>query len=802
MALKYYILFIIALSYTSVNWTQKPGGKGEISGSVIDASSKVSMSYVTSTLYKIQDSSMVTGAITNSEGEFKLKDVPFGNYYLKLSFIGYKPKFISDISLNKEQPSRDFNNISLSSDDEILESVEIVGEKPMVVYEIDKKVVNVEDMVTVASGTALDVLQNVPSITVDIDGNVSLRGSTGFTLFIDNKPVNMDVNDALQMIPASNIKDIEIITNPSAMYNAEGTSGIINIILKKNKLEGISTLINLNGGNFDNYSGDFLTSINKDKIKFNIGGNVRLTNRYRDIVQERRTELAEQTSIVQSEGLHRFQRNNISLNTALEWTPNRKNSFSISLMGNNRQFNAFSDYDFKEFLGDSLTAAYNNVESTVRDFYGVTTSGSYEHLFKGDKEHRLVLMGMYNLNDGNEDALVEFYNMDNVLQGAFRGTEVGPMNLFRFNVDYELPLKNKKKFKTGLQADLGNNKDDQNNYVYNTALEEFERMDLFSSNVSYLQNVYAGYAILNGKLKEKLGYQFGLRTEYIDRNIFIETGTEELNLQKLDWFPSAHFSYQMDDNNQFMMSGSRRINRPRTWFLEPFITWEDPYTVRQGNPDLLQEYIQSYEIGYIRNLKKGSFSTEIYYRNTSNIIQRIQEVYDTNVIVKRPINAGSSNAMGSEIAYRKTLKKWWSLDAGINLFWYQFRGGVSDLVLNQDIFTYNTRVANTFTIKDDWKIQLVGRYTSLELNAQGRTNEYYTVDLAIKKDFWDRKLSTTLQVNNILNTEVKESFIETSSLYSYRLETPMWPVFTISASLRLNNYNQQDKIKVVEGADF
>ena len=789
---------------------QRPGGggnassekSGELSGRILDFESKTPMSYVTISIFNERDSSLLTGGITNDAGEFIIKNIPLGKLYVKISFIGYEPKFIQSLKLSPDNNTKDFGDIILNADKEVLESVEVTADKPLVTYEIDKKVVNVENMTTVASGTAIDVLQNIPSITVDMDGNVSLRGSSGFTLLIDGRPANMEATDALQMIPATNIKDIEIITNPSAKYNAEGNAGIINIILKKDKLEGVSTLINANAGNYDNYGGDILISVNKEKVKFNIGGDYKNMNRFRDIEQIRETTINEDKSRIEGEGLHRFFRTNYGVNAALEYNPNRKNSFSFGVNGNQRQYNAASNYYFTEYLNDSLTSNFENRESTLRQFFGFAVNGGYMHYFQGNKEHKLSFSGNYNYRNGEEIADAKYYNGSEEFVGGNKSTELGPSITTRLNLDYELPFKNKQKFLTGLQADLGNSADDQDSYQYEDSIGDYVSLPLYSTDVSYQQDVYAAYGIFNGKWKEKLGYQFGLRGEFTNRHIAITTGTLETTVQRMDWFPSAHFSYNLDDKNQLMANASRRIQRPRSWALEPFIAWEDPYTVRQGNVNLLPEYIQSFELGYIRSLTKGSFSTEFYFRNTNNIEQRIQEVYAPNVIIKRPVNAGTSQALGTEISYRKTFKKWWSFDFGTNLFYYKISGEISGEPLDQESFTYNVRLGNNFNLKNDFKIQLVGKYESERVNAQGRSSASYEVDVALKKDFWEHKLSTSLQVRNILNSEINEDYVQTSTLYSYKKALPKWPIVAVSISLKLNNYKQQDKLENSEGSEF
>ncbi len=802
--MKVFILILSLITSISIV-SQGAGGKSGVatfSGKVIDESTKKAMEYVTVALFSTKDSSLVTGAITDGVGEFKLTGIALGKYYARFSFIGYKNKIINEIEFSPSKREIDLNKVVLAPDQELLEDVTVVADKPAVVYEIDKKVVNVENMTTVASATAIEVLENIPSISVDIDGNISLRGSTGFTLLIDNKPSPMQASEALQLIPASNIKDIEIITNPSAKYNAEGTSGIINVLLKKNKLEGISTLVNLNGGNFNNYAGDFLVSINKKKVKFNVGANFRNANRFRDIIQERQIVFNEGTSEVNSEGLHRFFRTNYGLNTALEWTPNRKSSFSFGLVANQRQYNAAANYNFEEFTNDVLINEYTNKERTLRQFYGGTLSGGYQYLIGGDKSHRLNINAMFNYNDGNEDALTESFDANEVLQEGNNSTEVGPSQLFRVEVDYVKPLKNKAKFKVGARADFANNSDEQNSFEYDSTVNEFVRLPLFSSNVSYLQNIYAGYAIYSGFLKEKLGYQLGIRSEYTDRDISIETGNINTLIQRLDFFPSAHFSYQLSKKNQLKASVSRRIQRPRSWYLEPFVFWEDPYTTRQGNPDLLPEYIQSYELGWVSNLKKGSFSAELYHRNTVNTIERIQEPFDTNVILKRPINAGTSTSSGLELSYQKRVNKWWKVNFGGNLFFYTINGVINDIAFDREALTYKLRFANTFSLVNDWSVQLVSNYNSPRATAQGRTNGFYDLDFSVKNDFWQNKVTASFQFRNVLNSIRKETFIESQTLNTYRLAVPRWPVFTFALAFRLNNFQNKDKIKTVKGDSF
>jgi outer membrane receptor protein involved in Fe transport len=781
--------------------------KGHLIGKVVDEKSNSPILYVTVSLQNILDSSLVSGVITDEQGRFKIQNIILDkSYLLKFSFIGYKTYF-KRIDFSNEK-SIDLGDIFISPSVELLKGLEVMADKPMVTYEIDKKVVNVEQMNTVTSQTAVQVLANITSVTVDIDGNVSLRGSQGFTLLIDGRPSAMPNSEALQLIQASNIKDIEIITNPSAKYDAEGTAGIINIILKKNILQGVSTLINVNGGNsangsdYLNYGADFLTSINKEKLKFNIGGQWVDKNRFRDIEQIRKTEISGEEYRIESQGLHRYFGTNYGGNAAMEYQPNESNFLSVGLSANTRQWNAAANYTFDEFIEDSLVNSYQNRERTLRDFLFLSSSLAYQHLFNKDKEHYISLTSTYNLYDGKEDAQAEFFNENESLEGGNRNTEVGPTNAVRLSVDYQLPLENKMKLQLGARADFGFSGDDQDSYRYDIFTQEYIRLDSFSTDVKYTQNVFAGYGIINGKLNEKLGYQIGFRAEYTDRYISLTNSSLNASINRLDWFPSAHFSYKVNSKNQFMANASRRINRPRSWHLEPFISWEDPYTVRQGNPNLLPEYIQSYEFGYIRELKKGSFSSEFYFRNIKNMRQRIQEVYDVNVIVKRPVNAGVSQSLGGEFTFSNKVVDWWSLDLGLNLFYYKVEGDALVSTINQESFTYRGRLSNSLILPSDFKIQFITNFIADVVTVQGMDKGYTTFDLAIKKDFRDGRASATFQFSNIFASERRETIIDTPLLYSYRLATPRWPFISLSLSVRLNNFNNLDKIKTEKGSEF
>lgn len=791
-----YFLFLFLLLGTTV-FSQRPGGKpgghrnrgnikGSISGRIIDMQTKKGMEYVTIALFKNND--LVTGASSDNRGEFIIENLEMGGYIVKSSFIGYDTH-IDSVKLTPKNPFIDLGNIKLSTVGGLLEEVEISADQPLVKYEIDKKVVDVSNMNTVASQSAVEVLENIPSINVDIDGNVSLRGSGSFTLLIDNKPSTLEISDALKMIPANSIQEIEIITNPSAKFDAEGVSGIINIILKKNRLDGVSALINANVGTYNNYGGDFLVNFNRKKLSITVGGNYRTGDRPRFITSSRETIIDTNLSEVNYNGESIRNWGGWGTNLELEWRPNRKSVLSIGGKYGARIMNSSSDLFFEEIYNGSLLNEYHNIESTERNFGNYSVNASYLYNVKGNKKHYINAKAMYNSFDGKELSVTEYFYED-ILRGGNKNTEVGPSNMARFNLDYVRPLKNGRKLESGLQAQIGISQDATETFAYDTTAEDYVMTTLFNTNVNYFRNIYAAYAMYAGKWK-KLGYQLGVREEYTDRIISSTNSSFANEIKRFDFFPSAHLSYQLDKKNQLMANVTKRIQRPRSWYFEPFITWQNAYSVRTGNSQLIPEYILSYETGWIRRLKKGNFSVELYHRDIKNKIERVRSVYQANIVLSKPENVGTELSTGMELSYSRPIAKWWKLDVSGNLYRYEVKGELEGQSFNQESFSYNARINNSFNLKNDWRMQLTGKYNSAIVTPQGTQSDNYSADFSLKKGFNENKIAASIQVRDVFSTSRTETFTESINLTAITLREPRTPTVVFSVSIKLNNYNRK-----------
>jgi outer membrane receptor protein involved in Fe transport len=788
------LLFISLISFLS--FAQRPNkGKvlktGEIFGTIVDSITDESLGYATVIAFNQPENEMVKGVVTGDNGNFSLSELPIGNYNLKISFIGYNTKIVEGIKLSADVSTYNTKNIVISP--LVLNTVEVIGDKPIVTYEIDKKIINVEDQINTDGQTAVEVLENFPSISVSADGTVSLRGSSSFTLLIDGIPTAMDASDALATIPASTIKEIEIITNPSAKFDAEGTSGVINIITKKNKLQGMSSLINLSAGRFENYNGDVAFNIKKNKFTFDLSGNINQRHHPRRDTIVRTTTFDSVTNILKSNGIESWKMNGWGAGGGIMWNPN--NSHVLSVKGNFRStlMSPYNDRFYQNYDNDSLLEEFYTDQHNSIDFINSTTSLYYQYNIKRNKDHNISFKAIANMTYVRQSDTTLSFTEDNTITAGNLYTEIGPSNSYRFNLDYKLPLKKGKKIEAGVQSQFGKSGDIGKNYTYNLTTEVYDFNKLFSSDVDYVRDVHAAYSMFSGKYK-KFGYQVGLRVENTYREITSTTSVDFTKINRLDWFPSAHFSYSFENKSQVLLSYSRRIERPRSYYFEPFITWEGPYNVRTGNPNLLPEYIGAFELSFIKPIKKkGFFSLEGYYKNSVNSIKRLTFVYEPGVLISQPYNIGSSNSFGTEASFNYRITDWWKINAGINGYLFNLSGNLNEIEYNVNSFNYSGRITNTFS-KNGWILQLVSRYRSGSVTAQGESKGSFTQDVSIKKSFNKKRFALTLQGRNILGTARNDSFSLTENVYITEIARPLSPQISLTLSIKLNNYKKvQDR---------
>lgn len=790
-----FILFLFSLtinafSQRNLRQANRPLDAGEISGRVLDFNYQEPIEYVNIILFNAGDSTQVTGTITNPEGIFRLTNVKPGHYYLKLLFIGYDVKVIDDIKITKRMPSTRIGKILLQQSAIAMQDVEVSAEREPISYQIDKKVINVARHYTATTGTAVDVLENVPSVSVDIEGNVSLRGSGSFMVLIDGRPSVLEPNDALQQIPASSIENIEIITNPSAKYDPDGTAGILNIILKKNSLNGNNGIVNLKTGLEEKYGADFLLNFRNEKIHTSIGANY--DNRFYPGTGRSRNETTQDglNSYIHSDGSYTRGRKGYGIRGTLDYhiSPRDVLGFVLSFGGRASERDANQDYD--EWADpDGIHYYYLSRSASERSGIRYRANMNFQHKF-AKKGHELTSEFTFSRRESEEEATNERYASFGELTSGRKSTEDGPGTWGRFKIDYVLPLNDKNKFEAGGQARLGRSNEDTGLSDFNPASGIYEYLPQYGHSIDYARDIHSLYSIYSGK-RDKLGYQFGLRGEYTYRTVELTGEDQVFTIDRWDYFPTFHTSYKITDKQQTMASYTRRIDRPRSWYLEPFETWMDAYNVRTGNPALKPEYIDSYEMGYQTFLGPNMFSVEAYYRVTQNKIERVRSVYADNITLHSTENVGKDYAFGTEFMLNLDLFKWWTLNTMANLYQYKVEGILLGQDFSQESFSWSTRFNNSFKITPTIRVQLNNIYNSERVSSQGSRAGYFATNLALRKEFFQRSFVVTLQINDIFKTAKYESISEGADFYNYRYFKREAPIVMLNLSYNINNYKPE-----------
>ncbi len=787
MNIRSIILMLITFSGLSAQRPDMPSGT--ITGQVIDANSSRSLEYANVMLYSSRDSSFISGATTNRDGHVHLSDLRPGMYYLKISFMGYENQSIGDIRLNRNQMQINLGEILLQQKILEAEEVNVLADKPLVEYQIDKKVVNVREEYSSLSGTAIDILENVPSINVDIEGNVQLRGSSSFTVLIDNRPTALDANDALQQIPATTIENIEIITNPSAKYDPEGISGIINIVTKKRRLEGISGLVNSNTGLDEKYGGNFLFSYRNGFGSISFGANYDFRSHPGISETLNRTTYDNSSLTVHSEGTSLFNRRRMGLNGEIQFFLSPEDNLGISFRSGNYRMKRGSDLNYEEYTDQFVNPSfYTSASETERGGAMLVISSDYAHRFGTENEFSVRLN--YFRREGGEESSNKLTSPDQTVTSGQLSTEDGPSNRIQLQINHKQNLTTALKFEGGYDGRLGFSEDITSQSEWDTLTNQFILQPDYGHSIEYRRNIHALYSML-ARESEKFGYQFGIRGELTDRKINPADDNTGYSIERWDVFPSVHSSYKINEMIQLMASYSKRINRPRGWHLEPFITRTDAYNVRQGNPNLKPEYVNSFELGFQFPFRKNLLSVETYYRNTINVIERIKSVYAPNIMLHTSENVGSSNSQGLELMFNLREIKWWEINLTGNIYRYEVDANINEEQYHRISNNWNIRFNNTFRFGENTRVQFSSHYSSPSVTSQGTTEGRTSSNLGIRQEFLERRLSATLQINDIFGSSVRESTSTGSGFYSYNRSSRNAPTVILTLSYNFNNFRQQ-----------
>jgi outer membrane receptor protein involved in Fe transport len=766
------ILFILSVVFVVFPTLAQKGttGEGVISGRLLNKQNDLPIEYASVRLFRAKDSSIVGGVFTDVNGKFTFDAVAVGHYYLKCSFTGFLPRQIEDVQLSKSIMVANIGTIKMDNESAgTLKEIKVTGQLDVLKAGIDKKVYNVGEDLSVRGGSANDVLNNVPSVEVDQDGRVMLRGDGAVTVLIDGRPSSLSGGNGktlLDALPAGSIERIEVVTNPSAKYDPDGTSGIINIVLKKNKLRGFNGMVALNAGSGDLKNGnvaDGTVSLSFRNSRFNVYGSysARTTdgyrNNYSDVEQtflDGTTRKIDQNRI----GTDLNEGQTFRLGTDLYLKP--RHVLGVSATGNVGQRNRTGTQ------WNQLTDGNNSpLALWKRDAIDPSQQANYDFNinYKFDlKEDRGNLIFDANQSLGNESIQGYYEQGDYSLDSSLLLSEPLRQRLFneeknnittaQLDFTYTFP-KWSARMETGVKAIIR----DQNVDTYSES--KFESIGVYAedtlANFSYAYNeqVYSAYAIA-GQQKGKWKYQLGVRAEQAYQIPNLISDSVKIVNDYLNIFPSGHIRYSLTEKSEFSLSYSRRINRAAAADLNPFTNYSDPLNLRRGNPYLQPEFIDSYDLGFMTEKPKVTLTSSVFYRYTTGVISRVKEFYADNTSAVTFLNIDASHSVGFEAVIIYKPYKWWRNNLSFNGNYIQYQDDNPNANWNVNGYMWNVKYAGTIEFwKKTASIQINATYNAPRVTVQGRAQRRGPVDISGEKTFKDGKIAIGFRITDVFNRQ-------------------------------------------------
>ena len=770
---KNYLFFTVLLISIAGQLNAQNAGKATIAGKVMEASTSTPLAYASIRVFNSSDSALVTGAVTNEKGLFSMT-TNFGRYYAIIDFIGFKPQYLPVFTLDKSKPSVDLGVVLLASSENALNEVVIQAEKSTMELTLDKRVFNVGKDLSNAGGSASDILGNIPSVSVDQDGNVKLRGSDNVRILVDGKPsgfVSFKGGAGLQQLQGSMIEKVEIITNPSARYEAEGMSGIINIILKKEKREGFNGSFEVVAGQPDNYGLAANVNYRHRKLNFFINYGIGWRDQpgrgslYQEVYSHDTTFILEQNSESHTKGWS----NNIK--GGLDFFFNPKNTLTASYLLRRTDFQRLNDITYNDFLfntGNPTTVTnrnQNEIEDEPNSEYALTWKKTFTrqgHELTADarfldywehSDQTFTQIGSYADGSANEQNTMVQKSLNDEYEKQYL-----------LQLDYVRPVGKDGKVEMGMRSSF---RDMINDYGVTGQDQSgsWAPLDSLTNYFIYNENIIAGYGIYGNKIK-RFSYQLGLRGEYTDVKTTLRKTNEVHPRNYANLFPSVHLTYQLARQNALQVSYSRRVRRPRYNDLSPFTTFSDNRNYWSGNPDLNPEFTNAFELGHIKYFEKGSFSSSAYYRHTYGKIERIRRVDANGYSSTRPENLVGEDAFGLEFTGQYNLVKWWKVDLNFNFFRSITDGSNINAAYGSDTYSWSARQTSRFSLPKDIDIQVRGNYEAPQQTPQGSREAMYYLDLGANKDVLKGKGTITLSVSDVFNTRRWRNTTEGDNFYA------------------------------------
>ncbi len=766
-----------------------------ISGTVFDKETNDPLEYATVSFFNKRENKIETGGITDSKGNFSIP-IKAGLYDISIEYISYKKQTILNRVINKNE---NIGAFYLDINFEALKAVEIIAERTTVELKLDKKIYNVGKDLTVRGGTVSDVLDNVPSVSVDVEGNVSLRGNDNVKILINGKPsglVGLNSTDALRQLPAESIERVEVITSPSARYDAEGTAGILNIILRRSKLQGLNGAITTNAGY--PYSAGISGNINYRTGDFNFFNTTGYSYRESPGKSITKTEYFNESgpNTFLNEN-RKYDRNSRGLNTnfGVEWYITDSASLTTSLLyrdsnQNQDATNTILEYDETGNLLNTSIRFDPEVSTDKTTQYSL----NFDKSFDGNSEHKLTFDFQYESSDEDEKSLISQDGNE-----AERVDTYEQQDNILLQSDYVLPIGEKSQFELGYRGSFNTLDTDYTLEFYNNGVYELDTN--VSNNLVYREYVNAAYTQFGSKIKNKFSFLFGLRMEStrISINQITTNDLKKKNYESL--FPTVNLSYEFSENQSLTFGYNRRISRPRSRFINPFPSRSSATNLFQGNPDIDPSFANKIDIGYLNRFGKTTLNSSIYYEHATDVFTFITEdtgqtalVGGTEVpVIKRsPINLATNDRYGFEFTLNFRPSNKWNLNGNFNLFKSITNGFYNNVDYGAENLSWFARLNNKYTLpgKIDWQTRVM--YMGPSEDAQNKSKGMLSTDLAFSKDLFNDRASLAFNVSDLFNTRKRQTTSTTPTFVSYSEFQWRQRSFNISFTYRFNQKKKKD----------
>tara|TARA_R110000868_G_scaffold91812_4_gene254422 strand:+ start:4072 stop:6510 length:2439 start_codon:yes stop_codon:yes gene_type:complete len=768
-----------------------------ISGKVIDKETKQPLEYATISFFNKRENKIETGGITDSNGLFNIP-VKQGVYDITIEYISYKPQKIENKAISKDE---NIGTFYLDINLEALQAVEVVAERTTVEIKLDKKIYNVGKDLTVSGGTVSDVLDNVPSVSVDVEGNVSLRGNDNVRILINGKPsglVGLNSTDALRQLPAEAIEKVEVITSPSARYDAQGTAGILNIILRRSKLQGLNGAVTTNVGYPRNAGLSGNINYRTGAINFfNTSGYT-----YRESPGNSLTETnySNGTFLREKRNFER-QRNSVNIYSGLEWyiTDSASLTSSIIYNDNTNQNETTNKINGLEIDGTPINSFRFDPERD--NSKTVEYAINFDKQYNDNSDHRLTFDFKFENSNDDENSLIT-ENSEEIETVR----TIDEQNRILLQSDYVLPIGESSQFELGYRGTFNDLDTD-----YTLA---FNKNGVFvvdtnvSNNLIYREYVNAVYSQYGSKIKEKFSYLLGLRVESTRITIDQATSGDFERKNYTGLFPTVNLGYEITENQSITLGYNRRISRPRSRFINPFPSRSSATNLFQGNPDIDPSYSNTFDLGYLNKFGKLILNSSMYYAHSTDVFTFISEDTGNTAIVggneipvirRTPINLATNNRYGFEftVTYRPTKK--WNFNGNFNLFQSITRGDYKGDSFDADNLSWFIRLNNKITLPSNIDWQTIVFYRGPSEDAQNLTKGLFSTTIAFSKDLFKEKASIAFNVNDVFNSRKRNTksttptFISTSE-FQWRERS-----FTLSFTYRFNQQKKRERNKGERG---